>query len=590
MTAARRRPWGGPDPLRRLARTAPVTVTLVAAVLSGAPADAAPDAHGPAGVEDEISAEPAPDPDVTDEAVDDSFPDAVSSTPLSAPELPDGRGEADEYVVRVTDPAELVEVAQEVADGDAVVTDAWDGPLAGLTAVLTEDEAAVLATAEGVATVEENVVFEALGTQTNPGWNLDRIDQRPRQLDGRYSYPGDGAGVDVYVLDSGVRAAHVEFGGRVRAGHSVLDDDPVGTTDCNGHGTHVAGVVAGSTHGVAKAADVVPVKVLDCSGQGALSEILAGISWVVGDHRAGRPAVANLSLGGGSSESLDDAVRDMVADGITVVVAAGNDGKDACTSSPARVPAAITVGASTPSDSIASFSNNGSCVDIFAPGIDIAAARHTSNTGSVARSGTSTAAPHVAGAAALVLDQTRGASPSQVWSRIRAAGTTDVLAGECCGEPDRLLFVHSGATCRGFAATKVGGSGADTIRGTAGRDVIVAKGGNDTIRGFGGNDLICAGGGSDTVRGGSGADVVYGQSGSDSLLGGGADDLLIGASGPDDLVGGPGNDRIRGMGGQDLLLGGRGADRLLGGAHRDVCRGAGGFDRAAGCEVRRGVP
>ena len=369
-------------------------------------------------------------------------------------------------------------------------------------------------------------------------------------------------------------------------------------------------MVAGATHGVAKAADVVPVKVLDCGGKGSLSVLLAGINWVLQDHGSG-PAVANMSLGGRSSESLDEAVQAMVADGITVVVAAGNAGADACGSSPARVPEAVTVGASTRTDAVASFSNGGSCTDIFAPGVEVGSAWKGSNHAYRCLAGTSAAAPHVAGAAALILGAVPTAHPADVWARIQAESTTGVLAMTSVGGPNRLVHVGSGAarstglqtgsavagaaiggcgTCAGTPATVVGYAGADTIRGTKGRDVIVARAGNDTIRGLGGNDLICAGRGSDNVRGGAGADVVYGQSGGDVLLGGGAADRLLGSRGPDDLVGGPGNDRIHGHRGRDLLLGRGGDDRLLGGAHRDVCRGAGGRDRAAACEVRSGVP
>ena len=202
-----------------------------------------------------------------------------------------------------------------------------------------------------------------------------------------------------YIIDTGIRTTHSQFGGRAISGYDAIDG-ALPAADCNGHGTHVAGTVGGSTYGVAKAVSLVAVRVLNCSGSGSTSGVIAGIDWVTGNHQAGQPAVANMSLGGGASSSLDTAVRNSIADGVTYALAAGNDNTNACNSSPARTAEALTVGSTTSSDARSSFSNYGTCVDIFAPGSSITSAWHTSDTATNTISGTSMAAPHVAGAAA----------------------------------------------------------------------------------------------------------------------------------------------------------------------------------------------
>ncbi|HEX2850785.1 MAG TPA: S8 family peptidase, partial [Acidimicrobiales bacterium] len=260
-------------------------------------------------------------------------------------------------------------------------------------------------------------------------WGLDRIDQAALPLDGRFRAPGDGAGTTIYVIDTGVRATHEQLAGRVESGFDAVDGGAA--DDCNGHGTHVAGIAAGATTGVASAAHVVAVRVLGCDGSGSTSSVIAGIDWVTAHHPAGRPAVANLSLGGGPSAALDEAVHRSIASGVTYVVAAGNGdaagvGVSACGDSPARVRDAVTVGAAGRDDRAAPFSNFGSCVDVYAPGVDIPSAWDTGDRAEATLSGTSMAAPFVAGAAAVYLGRHASASPAQVERAVRAAATVPV--------------------------------------------------------------------------------------------------------------------------------------------------------------------
>lgn len=266
-------------------------------------------------------------------------------------------------------------------------------------------------------------------------WGLDRIDQRTLPLNGKYSYDSDGAGVTAYVVDTGILPTHVDFSSRVRAGYDAFGGS---TIDCNGHGTHVAGTVGGTTYGVAKAVSLVAVRVLDCAGSGSSSSVVAGIDWAIADHASG-PAVLNMSLGGGFSSALNSAVDRAVADGITVVVAAGNSNADACSTSPASTASALTVGATTSSDSRASYSNFGSCLDLFAPGSGITSAYYSGNNATATLSGTSMASPHVAGAAARYLGLNPTASPASVSAAVVAQATSAVVAGAGTGSPNLLL-------------------------------------------------------------------------------------------------------------------------------------------------------
>ncbi len=290
-----------------------------------------------------------------------------------------------------------------------------------------------------VAFVEEDGMMYLNPTQSGATWGLDRSDQRSLPLNGTYIYDYTASNVRAYVIDSGVHASHTDFGGRVLAGATAINDGR-GTGDCNGHGTHVAGTIAGATWGVAKAARIVPVRVFGCTGGSANSTIISGIDWV--RTNAVKPAVANMSLGGGASSATDTATNNLINSGVTVVVAAGNDNANACNYSPARVANAVTVGSTASNDSRSSFSNFGTCVNIFAPGSSIRSAWYTSNTATNTISGTSMASPHVAGAAALYLGRFPTSSPATVRTWLYNNATTNVLTGIGTGSPNRLLYTR----------------------------------------------------------------------------------------------------------------------------------------------------
>ena len=312
----------------------------------------------------------------------------------------------------------------------------------GYTADLTATQVARLAKDPAVDRIEPDRVVGIDATQSGATWGLDRIDQRQLPLNGLYTYAQTGAGVTAYIIDTGILPGHADFGGRVLSGYSAISDS-YGSSDCNGHGTHVAGTVGGGTYGVAKGVSLVPVRVLSCSGSGSTTGVISGINWVIANHAAGTPAVANMSLGGGISASLDAAVQSGINDGVSFAVAAGNDGADACNASPARAPQAITVGATTSGDARATFSNYGTCVDVFAPGQGITSAWWTSISATNTISGTSMASPHVAGAAALLLAADPSATPATVTSRLLSNATSSVVSGVGTGSPNLLLAAVS---------------------------------------------------------------------------------------------------------------------------------------------------
>jgi aqualysin 1 len=328
----------------------------------------------------------------------------------------------------------------------------YSSALNGFAAKLPEQALEGLRRNPNIAYIEVDQTVSINTTQTNATWGLDRIDQRNRPLNGTYVYNTSGNGVNSYIIDTGIRRTHNEFGNRAFVGFDAFSDGQ-NSNDCNGHGTHVAGTVGGSVYGVAKNTNLYAVRVLDCQGSGTNSGVIAGVDWVRMNHV--KPAVANMSLGGGASTALDNAVNNAINAGVTFVVAAGNDNANACNYSPARVSAALTVGSTTSSDARSSFSNRGSCVNIFAPGSSITAAWHTSNTAINTISGTSMAAPHVAGVAALYLEANPGASPSTVFNAIINGSTTGVLSSIGTGSPNRLLYSQLTGSAPAPTATPV---------------------------------------------------------------------------------------------------------------------------------------
>ncbi|MGH3310157.1 MAG: S8 family peptidase [Streptomyces sp.] len=314
--------------------------------------------------------------------------------------------------------------------------------LNGFSAKMTQAQAQRLATDSRVDYVEQDSKVKVNATQNNATWGLDRIDQRDLPLSGTYTYNSTASNVHMYVIDTGLRTSHNEFGGRASIGTDTVGDGQNGN-DCHGHGTHVAGTTAGSTYGVAKGASVVGVRVLNCEGSGTNSGVIAGVDWVTSN--AVKPAVANMSLGGGANTSLDDAVRNSITSGVTYSIAAGNGNflgipQNACNSSPARVTEAITVGATDSTDRRASFSNYGTCLDLFAPGVSITSAWKDSDTATNTISGTSMAAPHTAGAAALHLAANPSATPAQVRDALVNGATNGKVQDPKSGSPNKLLY------------------------------------------------------------------------------------------------------------------------------------------------------
>ncbi|MGW3786324.1 S8 family peptidase [Micromonospora chokoriensis] len=335
----------------------------------------------------------------------------------------------------------------------------YGAALRGFEAKVSASAAARIAADPAVAYVEQNHTVSISGTQTNPpSWGLDRIDQRNRPLDSSYTYPNTASNVHAYIIDTGIRFSHNDFGGRATSGYDAVDGGSA--DDCNGHGTHVAGTVGGSSYGVAKGVQLVGVRVLNCSGSGTNAGVIGGVDWVTAN--AIKPAVANMSLGGGANTSLDNAVRNSIASGVTYGLAAGNDnGANACNVSPARTTEAITVGSTTSADARSSFSNIGTCVDIFAPGSSITSAWYNSNTATNTISGTSMATPHVVGAAALLASANPSWTPAQVRNELVANATPNVISNVGSGSPNLLLYVGSGGTtppptgCTGTNGTDV---------------------------------------------------------------------------------------------------------------------------------------
>jgi subtilisin family serine protease len=329
--------------------------------------------------------------------------------------------------------------------------------LNGFAATMSEAQAKRLAADPSVEYVQADGVVRISGTQANPpSWGLDRIDQQNLPLDKSYTYPDFTPTVTAYVIDTGIRTTHTTFGGRASWGTNTSGDG--NNTDCNGHGTHVAGTIGGSQYGVAKTVSLVAVKVLNCSGSGSNSGVIAGVDWVT-NNASGKAAVANMSLGGGANTALDNAINTSINSGVTYALAAGNETQNACNVSPARTAAAITVGATTSTDARASYSNFGTCVDLFAPGSSITSSWNTNDTATNTISGTSMATPHVTGAAALLKAQNPARTPQQIRDAMVANATPNKVTDPRTGSPNLLLFTGTATPpppgCSGTNGTDV---------------------------------------------------------------------------------------------------------------------------------------
>lgn len=344
------------------------------------------------------------------------------------------------YIVKFQDSVSMgSEIASARSNGIAVNT-VLEHAFKGFIGEMTTAQAMALSRNPKIEFVEADSQVTTSETQPGVTWGVDRIDQFSTPLSGTYTYLSQGSNVRAYVLDTGILSSHQEFKDRVLTGFTVIADGR-GTEDCNGHGTHVAGTIGGTVYGVAKSVVLVPVRVLDCSGSGSISGVISGVDWVAGQKKSDTSlkAVVNMSLGGGRSSALDTAVNNLIKAGLVVVVAAGNSNQNACNFSPARVADAITVGATTSSDSRASYSNFGNCLDIFAPGSVITSAWHTSTSAIATLNGTSMAAPHVAGVVARYLSSVSGTASGATTALINAS-TKNVVSSAGSRSPNRLLY------------------------------------------------------------------------------------------------------------------------------------------------------
>ena len=381
----------------------------------------------------------------------------------------------DEYIVVLREDVKGVARAspallarEMVAARNGTLLHTYEHTIKGFATRMSEERMRELLADPRVEFIEQNGYKRISATQSGATWGLDRIDQTSLPLNSSYTYNADGTGVHAYIVDTGMRVTHSQFSGRVGNGFDAITSGG-NANDCQGHGTHVAGTVGGTTHGVAKKVTLHPVRVLDCSGSGTDAQVIAGLDWVTANHI--KPAVANMSLGGDPTQALDAAVARAVAAGVTVAVAAGNDNSSGCNYSPAREPSAITVGATTSSDARASYSNYGACLDIFGPGSSITSSSYSSDTGTTSMSGTSMASPHVAGVVALYLQANPSATPAQVVAALTSNATPSKVTSPGSGSPNLMLY-------SGFISA--GGGGGDT---TAPTTAITAPASGATVSG-----------------------------------------------------------------------------------------------------------
>jgi len=382
---------------------------------------------------------------------------AGALAPVASADPPGHRKDAavKTYIIKTKTPVAAKGLAVDVDGAGGEIKNRYKRVYPGFSAELTADQVRDLERDPQVESVIADAVVHSTTAQTTPTWGLDRIDQRATAGDGAYRYIATGAGVTAYIVDTGIRFTHSQFGGRAVSGYDFVDND-ANASDCAGHGTHVAGTVGGSTYGVAKGVRLVGVRVLDCEGSGWMSDVIAGIDWVTAHHSG--PSVLSMSLGGGASPDLDEAVEAASDAGVTVVVAAGNDDGNACYSSPARAKTAITVGATDASDARADFSNWGRCVDLLAPGVGVRSSSWTSNTATETMDGTSMATPHVTGIAARYLQRHPAATPSQVTAALKAAATRGAV-GDPQGSPNLMAYAAPSLELPGKTVIKTAAAG-----------------------------------------------------------------------------------------------------------------------------------
>jgi subtilisin family serine protease len=390
---------------------------------------------------------------------------------LSLPVASMARADQDEsegsYIVVMRSSDDLDGAEVEIAKSGGRTEKRFSHAINALSVKIKHSEVARIRNNPKVLFVELDQPMYALDTQTNPpSWGLDRVDQRTLPFSNSFTANAYGAGVDVYIVDTGISTTHTDFSGRLRSGFSAINDSR-GSNDCNGHGTHVAGTTAGTAYGVAKAASIIPVRVLDCAGSGSNTGVIAGLDWIIANHAAGTPAVANMSLGGGASAALDTAVQNVINDGVVMAVAAGNSNANACNYSPARASNAITVGATERTDVRASYSNFGTCLDIFAPGSSITSAWINSTTATSTISGTSMASPHVAGVAAVLLGTNPTSTPAEIAAKLRASATPNLVTSAGTGSPNYLLYLDPAGTTGGGTSPVVVTAPATPLIGSA---------------------------------------------------------------------------------------------------------------------------